>query len=282
MYCKKCGKEIDFDSTFCSYCGTKQSLNQSLENRIVADTKPNPGTHIINIAKSFETQTANEKYEVVKIDKFDRSYKGDVNAAIAGIVVLILSSILLAISRQSTDPSFIAFYWISLLLWWIIAIPWVVKIANRQNRSTIAWGIFAFFLPYLAIIIIGLLKKLLIPTSITSSPDLGSNSQESNNITNSTSNKIPDSIAIVPDLIKYSIINSNTKRSFFKSYDDYTIEFFDNKRGHVYSFDSVTYFINHYHDNSAFYYSNKESAIKALYLYLTKKETLKDDLSYSR
>lgn len=25
MYCKKCGKKIDDDSIYCTYCGTKQS-----------------------------------------------------------------------------------------------------------------------------------------------------------------------------------------------------------------------------------------------------------------
>jgi purine-cytosine permease-like protein len=41
----------------------------------------------------------------------------------------------------------------------------VVNIAKKQNRNTFYWGVFAFFLPYLAMIIIGLLKKLNRPTS---------------------------------------------------------------------------------------------------------------------
>lgn len=39
-------------------------------------------------------------------------------------------------------------------------IIWVVKIATKQNRNTVGWGVFAFFLPSICLIVLGQQKKL--------------------------------------------------------------------------------------------------------------------------
>jgi hypothetical protein len=64
--------------------------------------------------------------------------------------------------------------------------------------------------------------------------------------------------------LSYTIIDTNTKRTFFEGYDTYTIEFFDHKGGVIYPFDSKLFFISN--NNGTVYYQNKESAIKTLYL----------------
>lgn len=46
------------------------------------------------------------------------------------------------------------------LIYRILITFWVTSIAKRQNRDTLGWGVFAFFLPTLALIIIGFLKRL--------------------------------------------------------------------------------------------------------------------------
>lgn len=42
----------------------------------------------------------------------------------------------------------------------ISIVYWVVKIAKRQNRNQLGWGVFAFFIPSICLIILGKLKKI--------------------------------------------------------------------------------------------------------------------------
>lgn len=54
---------------------------------------------------------------------------------------------------------------------------WVVAIAKRQNRETVGWGAFAFFLPLIALIVIGQQRKLFAKFEITSTLSNEENSQ---------------------------------------------------------------------------------------------------------
>ncbi len=42
----------------------------------------------------------------------------------------------------------------------IFSITWVVQIAERLNRNKLLWGLFAFVLPSIALIVIGLVKEV--------------------------------------------------------------------------------------------------------------------------
>jgi len=108
-----------------------------------------------------EPNSNNHQTETV-IDKYDQLFKRDIIASVTGIVVIILFSIFtLAVKKSNKDWSFVfGMLW---LIWMIIAIIWVIKIAKHQNRNATAWGIFAFIIPFLAIII-RLLKKQIKPT----------------------------------------------------------------------------------------------------------------------
>lgn len=278
MYCKECGKDIDNDSKFCSYCGTKQSMIQISEGQKKLASKPESTTHRVNVPLLLKEPNKQEK-NYAELDKYDKSYKGDKNVVIVAIVVLILTSIIGVISKASTDNSFFVLYWASTIIWWLVSIIWIGYIAKKQNRNSRAWETFAFFLPYIAIIIIGCLKKL--NNHSVDSLKSDSNFQTFGVKVSNNSKLAPLLDNFVLDSLKYSIIKSDVKRSLFKSFDEYTIEFFDSERGAIYSFNSLQFFIMHT-DDSAYYYTNMESAIKALYLYLTKKETLKDDLAFSR
>jgi RNA polymerase subunit RPABC4/transcription elongation factor Spt4 len=165
MFCKECGGKIDKDSKFCSYCGTKQSLNFVSQNIFVTDSNVDSVNEKIKVHQFLKKRMDTLKNEVSKTDKFDRTYKGDIYATIIGIITGFANSMILNYARQSTDNTLIAIFWIFLVVWCFIAILMVVNIAKKQNRNTFYWGVFAFFLPYLAMIIIGLLKKLNRPTS---------------------------------------------------------------------------------------------------------------------
>lgn len=284
MYCKECGKEIDNDSKYCSYCGTKQPLKNMPSNSPEIDTRSATSTQNIDISLSFDRPKNKEIIEPVKVEKYDLTYQGDFDATITGIIVVIINLVILLVVRID-DPYdqqvFTAIAALINIIWRIIATVWVVNIAKRQNREHVGWGFFAFFIPNLALIIIGSLKKLLRPSPLSESKDLSSISDEVGNTIENPLENMTELKTYDLDSLKYTIIKVNTKRSFFKAYDIYTIEFFDHKKGDIFSFDSKLYFVTH-RDNRTFYYKNKESAIKALYLFLTKNEIFKDDLAYSK
>jgi len=156
MYCKLCGKKIDLDSIFCSYCGSKQSethkpypTNNRIEKKPTEENKP---------------QTLEVKLPAIQ-PKFDLTYNGDPNATAFGILLLIISIIFLAVepskfeSQKSLDE-FRIYTSLFTLFIRIISTAWVVAIARRQNRETSLWGILAFLFPSICLIIIGQKKKL--------------------------------------------------------------------------------------------------------------------------
>ena len=60
----------------------------------------------------------------------------------------------------------------------IIVTSWVANIAKRQNRNKFSWGTFAFFLPSVALIVIGTQKKLSSKVRINSVNDDDQSSEE--------------------------------------------------------------------------------------------------------
>jgi tetratricopeptide (TPR) repeat protein len=162
MFCKICGNKIDDDSIFCSFCGAKQSeVNKSIVSEL-SDPKT------VNVNLSFGRQnTLNPSQEKVvqRQSKYDLTYEGDSEAAFVGSVILV-SSICLTIFKPfkfddyESLNEFKAFLSIATLVLRILVTNWVVNIAKRQNRETWGWGFLAFFLPSIALIIIGLQKKL--------------------------------------------------------------------------------------------------------------------------
>ncbi len=167
MYCKFCGKEIDDDSLFCSYCGVKQSEKHSpkTEENVVSQEN-NTKTVSVNLSfgngrnlkKLQNTDTAHS------VPKYDFSYQKETEATIVGVILLILSFLLIVFkpfrfNNPDSYNQFRIFYSIAVLVTRIFIIIWVVKIAKRQNRDSFTWGVFTFFLPSIALIVIGQLKK---------------------------------------------------------------------------------------------------------------------------
>lgn len=221
MYCKKCGKEIDDDSVFCSYCGVRQSaklfgesqvnLNSSTETDIhpvksknADDPKPESNSQNVNISLSFKKPTFRDQNKTeaeTKVDKYDKTYQKETEATVVAVAVLVIQIITYLIDpyQYADDPQIIvAIIALVNLIWRIIVTIWIVQISRRQNRNTTGWGIFAFILPNLALFIIGLLRKIYIPSltveqisdQLSGQDEKGSNSaiqkQQDNNPVEST------------------------------------------------------------------------------------------------
>ncbi|NMC59328.1 MAG: zinc-ribbon domain-containing protein [Candidatus Methanofastidiosa archaeon] len=260
MFCKECGKEIDNDSKFCSFCGAKQAFFQGYERNLNSNTKPDTATH---------EEVNPRKQEEFEPEKYDRNYKRDIPASIMGLLVLLVASTILAIQRIAQDENLGIILAVILVIWWVISLFWVIDIARKQNRSTIGWGIFAFCFPFAAIIIIGFLKKL---------------NKLSHNLTSlhTSQDQNPDKQSSVDPLtfgdlwtkISYEE-KVNTKTSSGLDWE-IQIKFSDGNIGHIFSSNIQ----GRYHlknKNWRYHYKNKEDAIKALYYFLSTDKILRDN-----
>lgn len=168
MFCKSCGNKIDNDSKFCSYCGTKQSETNkpTLANNEALGQEE---AKTVNVNYSFGQQTnSKSNQETNKIytePKYDPTYLKETDATTIGVIILIASLLLIIFqpfkfADIDTYNQFRAISSIGALILRILITVWVVNIAKRQNRETFGWGLLAFFLPSIALIIIGQQKKI--------------------------------------------------------------------------------------------------------------------------
>lgn len=184
MYCKTCGNQIDLDSVFCSFCGTKQSeINKpnstNFERFEYTETKP------LNVNLSFgrqNQQMSGKEEKIYKQSKYDTDYEKDTDSIFLGALILLISIGIAFVGNSQFDNSdslnqFRSFTYIGSLIIRILAVVLVTKVANRQNRETFGWGVFAFFLPSLALIIIGLQKKIFLKVEVDESKSNEENSQ---------------------------------------------------------------------------------------------------------
>lgn len=103
-----------------------------------------------------------------------QGYTKEIEATAVGILSIVITVIIKEgdvftfESEESYNQARIVFVILS-LAFRIFVTDWIVGIAKRQNRNQTGWGWFAFFLPSLALIIIGLLKKLQLKIDLDSS-----------------------------------------------------------------------------------------------------------------
>lgn len=156
MYCKQCGKQIDNNSIFCNSCGTKQSDNNPED--FSTETKQ------IDVYLKIKKPNKN-KFDSTKT-KYDKSYKKEKDATPFGILFILISIVLLFVYRNEDIPISGEYIVLSgiLFIFRILLTIWIVRIAKRQNRSSLGWGFFGFFFPLVILIIIGQLRKINNPT----------------------------------------------------------------------------------------------------------------------
>lgn len=168
MFCKSCGNKIDDDSQFCSYCGAKQSEKNKPtfgNNETIVQEETQTVNVNLSLGRQNNIQANKEIGKIYGEPKYDTTYSKETDATVAGVQVLVLSLILILFQPFKFDEidsynQFQAISSIGILVFRIFIIIWVVNIAKRQNRETFGWGLLAFFLPSIALIIIGQQKKL--------------------------------------------------------------------------------------------------------------------------
>ena len=100
MYCKNCGEQISDDSKFCSCCGSEQSLKQVSDNQPNLSSKPQPNNKNLNISLSIKKPAFITRNKEVFDDKYDTTYKREIDATITGIIVLVCLSIIWVIALE--------------------------------------------------------------------------------------------------------------------------------------------------------------------------------------
>jgi len=149
-----------------------------LEEWTTADTLDELKDFVISEPPPLPSRKTNEIDNTVKIKLTAPSNSSDYikesEATVIGIlfllspVILKLTGVFTFESEESYNQAR-AFTAIASLIMRIFVTVWVVGIANRQNRNSNGWGWFAFFLPSIALIVIGLLNKLPLKIIIDSS-----------------------------------------------------------------------------------------------------------------
>lgn len=220
MFCKYCGKQIDDDSVFCSYCGTKQSVfDQPIVG--VESNSANSESKTVNVNLSFGRPQSNKVVvDKTKVEKYDATYQKESDATAVGVIILIVSFIFLLFGGVK-DPSL--YYTLAIVssIGRIMITVWCVNIAKRQNREAGGWGFFAFFFPSIALIIIGQLEKL--------KRDIRSDTPQivdPPNELRQNPNNLPDIKLPVPDTdtLGSMRMDSFTLKHFVKAYKRYVKE----------------------------------------------------------
>jgi len=136
---------------------------EELKDILVSEPPPLPKRAVTPPAP--ETIQVKQPPTPTNSSKYDLTYEKESEATALGITLLVipialqLSGVIKFDSTESYNQARAVFMMFS--LFFRIAITfWVVHIASRQNRNSTGWGWFAFFLPSIALIIIGQLKKL--------------------------------------------------------------------------------------------------------------------------
>ena len=126
------------------------------EKKSTNETQP---THISEPNRETDQKHSASKNEYIDIEnlKYDQTYTKPIDATFVGVGLLIISNyILFSGATADIEPAVVA---LINLIYRILITIWVVSLAKVQNRNQIGWGIFAFILPTLSLIIIGLLRK---------------------------------------------------------------------------------------------------------------------------
>jgi len=136
---------------------------EELKNILVSEPPPLPKRN--NPPPPIETVQIKHVSTPAQIfnSKYDISYTKETEATVYGVMLFIAMGIINflisnGVIEIGTDIRPLFAIGLLILRIWITVV--VVNIASRQNRNSTGWGWFAFFLPSIALIVIGQLKKL--------------------------------------------------------------------------------------------------------------------------
>lgn len=169
MYCKHCGKQIDKDSKFCTFCGSVINFIPAYNEQTAINTSNiNPQSVNINLSFGKNNEQQQEKQgdkNILSEIKYDPYFIQDESLFVIGVLSLlafIVINIFFAFSKNQYQEFFIPANLV-IFIWRVLAIFWSTIITKSLNRNP-NWGWLAFFFPGITLIILGKKKKLLFPS----------------------------------------------------------------------------------------------------------------------
>jgi len=157
IYCKYCGKQIDGDSKFCSFCGKKQSSTTASSSKNEEDNSPNKfsSSNGISVKEAKYIQDEAKLQETEINLKIPRKEKEAMSFGILlGVIWLIIWFLYTNGIFEDSSGTY-RFLIIFSMLVRILVTLWINGIAKRKKRNPLLWSLFGFFIPVLALIIIG-------------------------------------------------------------------------------------------------------------------------------
>ena len=212
---------------------------KELENLIIPTPPPLPNygnennkTLNVNIGKIKPQINVGSKQNNPPLLEYDENYDKETSATFAGVAIIVFQVIVIVSGGIKSESAYSIISTFSVILRIGITV-WVVNIAKSQNRNQTSWGFFAFFLPTIALIVIGLLKKLYVPEKLNfeSLTSVRKNQKHPQNDFNSVNGfsvhilettperNIKSAIGIDTYTLKYTLENIERYIEYFKSKD---------------------------------------------------------------
>jgi tetratricopeptide (TPR) repeat protein len=141
------------------------SANDIEELKDILISEPPPLPKKTTATPTIETIQFKQTPTPVTSTTFDLTYDKNTEATVIGVLLLVVPLIIklsgaITFDTEESYNQAKVFLSIASLVISIAVTVWVVNIASRHNRNSTSWGLFAFFLPSIALIVIGQLKKL--------------------------------------------------------------------------------------------------------------------------
>jgi RNA polymerase subunit RPABC4/transcription elongation factor Spt4 len=151
MYCKNCGQPIETGSNFCPTCGTRQAVKPELDTDIITHQNDSNSNKSSNVSFPLKrTDLVNNKN--IRLPRREREA---MSFGIFIYIICFIISILISTGTIVLDQSSYGTLVVLGLLLRIMVTFWINSISKRLKRNQLSWCIFAFFIPLLALIIIG-------------------------------------------------------------------------------------------------------------------------------
>lgn len=119
---------------------------------------------VVNIAPKPVVAVKKPKKQIPEVPVYDAKYEKETQASATGVFFTLIPLMYFTFYQHAFETA--DYYYplrviavVGAIIIRSIAIPWIMRIAEKQNRDTVIWRACAWVLPGLALVVIGLRRK---------------------------------------------------------------------------------------------------------------------------